>query len=77
MYYPPEPNSVLRARYLTPSSFVVSMDGYDAGYLYECVFPSNEDVSDPDSPTRPVQAVPVQGILIYTLKKYSSLMKRR
>ena len=41
----------------------MSMDGYDAGYLYECCLPDEATLSDPNQPSRPVQAVTVEGRL--------------
>ena len=65
MYFPPEPNSVLQAFYIKPGVFVASMDGYDAGYLYECEFPEDGLLSNTDDlfvePSRPVRSIPVRG----------------
>lgn len=44
-YYPETPSKVSWAIYSSPDSFWVSMDGYDAGYLYECRFVSDADKS--------------------------------
>nr|CAB3230210.1 WD repeat-containing protein 52-like [Phallusia mammillata] len=59
LYFPPEPNPILQAFYVTPGRFVLSMGDYDAGYLYECVFPDDSS-SDEDATNEPIKAIPVQ-----------------
>jgi len=59
LYFPPEPNAILEAFYVTPGRFVLSVDDYDAGYLYECMFSDEEDAES--KPAEPVRAVTVTG----------------
>uniref|UniRef100_F6VRS6 Cilia- and flagella-associated protein 44 n=1 Tax=Ciona intestinalis TaxID=7719 RepID=F6VRS6_CIOIN len=59
LFIPPHPNSVLQASYLLPGRFMASMDGYDAGYLYECVF-KDED-QDEEVSSEPTRAIPVKA----------------
>ncbi len=54
-YIPETPSKIFWAHYSSPGSFWLSMDDYDAGYLYECKFLtdaektriSNEKIDEP------------------------------
>lgn len=65
LFFPPTPNPILFAFYTEENKFVISVGGYDAGYLYECTFSDENTISgDPDlSPTEPVRSIAVQGVL--------------
>ncbi len=61
--YPATPSPVLLASYLSPHRFFVSMDAFDAGYLYECRF-DDTCTSSPDSPqVEAINSFPVLGEL--------------
>ncbi|CAF5035285.1 unnamed protein product, partial [Rotaria socialis] len=42
-YIPEKPSAALFAVYTSPDTFWLSMDDYDAGYLYHCQFGNKDD----------------------------------
>uniref|UniRef100_A0A8C5M7X7 Cilia- and flagella-associated protein 44 n=1 Tax=Leptobrachium leishanense TaxID=445787 RepID=A0A8C5M7X7_9ANUR len=62
LYIPEHPSSILCGFYATPGKFWLSLDGYDAGYLYLCEFTdSHTQTPDPSARTdEPLQALPVE-----------------
>jgi hypothetical protein len=60
-YIPEYPSKIHWATYSSPDSFWLSMDDYDAGYLYECKFIDDVQKSkiSPDKVDEPFRAVPV------------------
>lgn len=60
LVYPSVPSGVLQASYLTKDTFYLSMDDFDAGYLYECKFASESSFCMP--PKEPVKCYPVEGL---------------
>jgi len=58
LVYPSVPSGVLQASYITKDTFYLTMDDFDAGYLYECKFANESSVCMP--PKEPVKCYPVQ-----------------
>lgn len=60
-YIPEVPNKILWANYSSPDTFWVSVDDYDAGYLYECRFLDDAQKAklSPDKIDEPFRAIPV------------------
>lgn len=44
LYYPKEPNAILFAKYTNHNSIWLSVDDYDAGYIYEYKFGAQNPV---------------------------------
>ncbi|XP_078493244.1 cilia- and flagella-associated protein 44-like isoform X2 [Ciona intestinalis] len=75
LFIPPHPNSVLQASYLLPGRFMASMDGYDAGYLYECVFKDQDQ--DEEVSSEPARAIPVKDSSDVPISRLSFTTDRR
>ena len=60
-YIPETPSSICWSTYSSIDTFWLSMDDYDAGYLYECRFIDDAQKSkiSPDKQGEPFRAVPV------------------
>jgi hypothetical protein len=61
-YIPEVPNRINWAHYSTPDTFWLSMDDYDAGYLYECKFFTDEEKANlpTDKVDDPISHIAVQ-----------------
>ena len=61
-YIPETPSKIFWASYSSPDSFWLSMDDYDAGYLYECKFLNEAEKSriSTDKIDEPFNSVAVQ-----------------
>ena len=62
-YIPDVPSKICWAYYSSQDTFWLSMDDYDAGYLYECKFLEDAQKARmaPDKIDEPFKAVPVVG----------------
>jgi hypothetical protein len=60
-FIPDVPNKICWASYSTPDTFWLSMDDYDAGYLYECKFLTTAEKSkmSPEKIDEPFRSFPV------------------
>jgi hypothetical protein len=60
-FIPEVPSKICWADYSSPDTFWLSMDDYDAGYLYECRFldDSQKGKIAPEKLGEPVRAIPV------------------
>jgi hypothetical protein len=58
-YIPPTPSSICWALYSSEDTFWLSMDDYDAGYLYECRFVNDTKNNKSDKLGEAFRAKPV------------------
>ncbi|KAM6141028.1 LOW QUALITY PROTEIN: cilia- and flagella-associated protein 44 [Pterocles gutturalis] len=61
LYIPEEPSPILCGFYSAPGKFLLSLGGYDSGFLYHCEFSSNDQQDDPENrQDEPFEVIPIE-----------------